>query len=121
MKLSIRIAGICASGTFLVTGLPGFYQHTKPTNIAQMATEAVPGMTILETMLISLGGALAAAFIGYIIGDILEQPKGKKQKKEKAKAMQGRQLSSALEEALAVATPAAETALPSEPAATEET
>jgi hypothetical protein len=84
MKLSIQIAGLCASGAFLCTALPGFYQQTKPVSIANMAQEAVPGMTILENVALSLAGALLAGFLGYVIGDILSNPKGNSKKQKKA-------------------------------------
>jgi hypothetical protein len=123
MKLSIRIAGICASGTFILTALPGFYQHTKPTSIMHMANETLAGMTILETLMISMGGAFAAAFIGYVMGDILSNPKGGPKKKKKSSVAAGppvRQLSTALDDAMAAAPPADEAVPPSEPATAEE-
>lgn len=88
MKLSVRMAGICGSGAFILAALPGFYQQAKPVDISQMATGVLPGMNIIETLLISLGGSIVAGFIGYLIGDILANPKGppKKKKQPKAKA-----------------------------------
>lgn len=113
MKLSFRLAGLCASGTFILTALPGFYQQVKPTDITSMATEAIPGMTILETLTISLGGALLAAFIGYVIGDILSNPKGGKRNKKAGKAP-ARQLSAVEPAMLTEVTPAIE-AIPASP------
>jgi hypothetical protein len=81
MKLSVRLAGLCGSAAFIITALPGFYQQAKPTDFAQMATDILPGINIIENMLMSLGGALGAGFIGYSIGDILSNPKGKKKGK----------------------------------------
>lgn len=82
MKLSVRLAGLCGSGAFLLSALPGFYQQAKPTDIAQMATDVIPGVNIIETLLLSLGGAIVAGFIGYLIGDILSNPKGHPKKKK---------------------------------------
>lgn len=86
MKLSVRLAGLCGSGAFILSALPGFYQQAKPTDFEQMATVVLPGMSIIETMLISLGGSVVAGFIGYLIGDILSNPKGNPKKKKQAKA-----------------------------------
>ncbi len=82
MKLSVRISGLCASAAFIVTALPGFYQQAKPTDLAQIATDILPGMNIIEKILISLGGAVCAGVIGYVIGDILSNPQGKKKKRK---------------------------------------
>lgn len=82
MKLSVRMAGLCASATFILTALPGFYQQAKPTHLAQIATDILPGMNIIEKMLISLGGAVCTGVLGYVIGDILSNPKGQKKKRK---------------------------------------
>lgn len=86
MKLPLKVAGLCWSVTFLVTALPGFYQRTRPTDFASISTESFSGMEIVETLSISLIGSLAAAMIGYMIGDILARPQGMGKGVKKGKA-----------------------------------
>jgi hypothetical protein len=80
MKLSIKLAGLCGSGVFILTALPGFYQQIKPASVDAMIFEMVPGMEILEILGISLLGALVAGGIGYKIGEILSNPAGNTRK-----------------------------------------
>ncbi|HEY9686310.1 MAG TPA: hypothetical protein V6C52_04975 [Coleofasciculaceae cyanobacterium] len=80
MKLSIKLAGLFGSGVFICTALPGFYQQIKPASVESMIYDMVPGMEILETLGVSLLGALVAGGIGYKIGDILSNPAGNYQK-----------------------------------------
>lgn len=80
MNLSVRLAGICGTSVFLLTSMPGFYKQIQPQDFAQMATGTISGTSLLETMVLSLGGAIAAGFIGYIIGDILSHPDAKRKK-----------------------------------------
>ncbi len=86
MNLSVRMAGLCGTSVFLVTALPGFYRQIQPQDFTQMASDTFSGMAMLETLLLSLSGAIAAGFIGYIIGDIWAKPTGKRKKKVSAKA-----------------------------------
>src|ERR1044072_4571855 len=79
MKLSVKLAGLFGSGVFIITALPGFYQHVKPASMQSMVNDVIQGMDILETLGISLGGAILAGAIGYLIGDILSKPQGKPQ------------------------------------------
>ncbi len=74
MKLNTKVGGICASLTFLITALPGFYQQARPTDFNFISSDSFSGMAVVETLAISLLGALAAGMIGYIIGDILSNP-----------------------------------------------
>jgi hypothetical protein len=80
MNLSLRLAGIFGTFVFLLTSLPGFYRQIQPHDFSQMATDSFSGMSMLETIFLSLGGAMAAGFIGYTIGDILSKPNGKRKK-----------------------------------------
>lgn len=75
MKLNTKVGGICASLTFLITAIPGFYQQARPTDLNFISSGSFSGMAVVETLAISLLGALAAGMIGYIIGDILSNPK----------------------------------------------
>jgi hypothetical protein len=74
MKLNTKVGGICASLTFLITAIPGFYQQARPTAFNFIASDSFSGMAVVETLAISLLGAMAAWMIGYIIGDILSHP-----------------------------------------------
>lgn len=76
MKLSVKLAGLFASATFLITGMPALFQRVSPTDLA--ATETLSGIDMLETLLMSMGGTLVAGFIGYQIGNIMLHPKAKK-------------------------------------------
>lgn len=76
MKLSVKLAGLFGSGVFIITAIPGFFQHIRPTSLSGMANEAVQGMAIMETLFFALLGTGIAAVIGYIIGDILSKPMG---------------------------------------------
>lgn len=84
MKLNTKVAGICASLTFLITAIPGFYQQARPTDFNFISVDSFSGMAVVETLVISLLGSLAAGMIGYLIGDILSHP----QKPHKATAPQ---------------------------------
>ena len=86
MNLAVRMAGLCGTSVFLFTAMPGFYRQIQPQNFAQMATDTFSGMSMLETIFLSLSGAIAAGFIGYIIGDIWAKPTGKRKKKAPLKA-----------------------------------
>lgn len=86
MKLPMKVAGLCWSVTFLVTAVPGFYQQTRPMDFASISTETFSGMAIVETLSISLIGSIAAAMIGYMIGDILSSPQGMTKAAKKAAA-----------------------------------
>ncbi len=74
MKLNTKVGGICASLTFLITAIPGFYQQARPTDLNFIASTSFSGMAVVETLAISLLGAMAAGMIGYTIGDILSNP-----------------------------------------------
>lgn len=80
MNLSMRLAGVFGTSVFLLTGFPGFYRQIQPHNFAQMATDTFSGMSMLETVFLSLSGAIAAGLIGYTIGDILSKPEGRRKK-----------------------------------------
>jgi hypothetical protein len=80
MNLSVRLAGMCGTSVFLLTAMPSFYKQIQPQDFAQMATGTISGTALLETMILSLGGAIAAGFIGYTIGDILSHPDPKRKK-----------------------------------------
>jgi len=88
MNLSMRLAGIFGTAVFLLTAMPGFYKQIEPHDFSQMATDTISGMSMLETLLISLGGGIGAGFVGYMIGDILSHPQGKRKKKAPAKKPQ---------------------------------
>jgi Mn2+/Fe2+ NRAMP family transporter len=79
MNLSMRIAGLCASGAFIVTALPAFFQQWSPNS---PMLDSFTGMSLLESLLISLIGAVIAGIIGFQIGKILSKPAGKKKKKK---------------------------------------
>lgn len=81
MILSKRLAGIFATAVFIVTALPGFFRQVQPHDLTQMATDTFSGVSLMETLLVSVGGAVAAAIIGYMIGDILTHPAPKRKKK----------------------------------------
>ncbi len=81
MKLAIKTAGLCASGAFIITALPGFYQQVKPVSAASMMTASVEGIGLLETLGFSLLGALVAGFLGYMLGEVLAKPQRKAAKK----------------------------------------
>ncbi len=86
MKLAVKFAGLLGSGVFLLTALPGFYQNVKPVSMDAMIYESVPGISILESLGMSLAGAVVAGIIGYMIGDILSKPKGKPKRSRSAKS-----------------------------------
>jgi|GEM_PF-4326281 len=81
MNLSIRLAGLFATAVFIVTALPGFFKQVQPHHLTQMATDTISGVSLMETLLISVGGAVAAALIGYMIGEILTHPAPRRKKK----------------------------------------
>lgn len=81
MNLSIRLAGLFATAVFIVTALPGFFKQVQPHDLTQMATDTISGVSLMETLLISVGGAVAAAIIGYMIGEILTHPEPRRKKK----------------------------------------
>jgi hypothetical protein len=80
MKLNVRVAGICASGAFIVTALPSFFtqwkQDTQPSN------DAFSGYDLVETLMFCILGAILAAMIGFVIGNVLSRPAGKKKKRQ---------------------------------------
>jgi hypothetical protein len=76
MKLSVKLAGLFASATFLITGMPALFQRVSPTDLA--ASETLSGIDMLETLLMSMGGTFVAGFIGYQIGNIMLHPKAKR-------------------------------------------
>lgn len=80
MKLSTQLCGLCAAGTFLVLALPGLYQQIKPVHFQAMAVQPLSGMAMLESLLLSLGGATVAGALGYLMGVILSTPQGGKSK-----------------------------------------
>ncbi|WP_303672739.1 hypothetical protein [Vampirovibrio chlorellavorus] len=86
MKLNSKVGGICASLTFLITAIPGFYQQARPTDLNFIAANSFSGMAVVETLAISLLGAMAAWMIGYTIGEILSNPQ--KAAKQKAQPME---------------------------------
>jgi hypothetical protein len=88
MNLAMRLAGLFGTAVFLLTAMPGFYRQIEPHDFSQMATDTISGMSMLETLLISLGGSVAAGFVGYMIGDILSHPQGKRKKKTPPKNTQ---------------------------------
>jgi len=77
MKLNARVAGICASGTFIITTLPAFFTQWKPNSIMG---DSFSGVSLVESLLFSVLGALLAGFIGFLIGSVLSKPAGKKKK-----------------------------------------
>jgi hypothetical protein len=79
MKLAVKSAGLCASSAFIITALPAFFQQVAPLTQSIAPPGTLQGMTLIETILFSLAGALVAGSIGYIIGDILANPQGNKQ------------------------------------------
>jgi len=82
MNLSVRLAGLFATTVFLLTAMPGFFKQIQPYDIGQMANETISGVSLLETLMLSVGGAVAAGIIGYIMGDILTHPDIRKTKKK---------------------------------------
>ena len=79
MKLSFRLAGLCASATFILVGFPGLFQRLSPFHPELIDTLSC--MDLLEPMLYTLVGTLLAGFIGFQIGAIMERPAGPSKKK----------------------------------------
>lgn len=79
MKLSVRIAGVCASGFFMLTALPGFYHQIGGGGLSP-SSAPISGVSLMETLLLSLAGSVIAGVIGYKIGEILSHPKGRQVK-----------------------------------------
>ncbi|HEY9745485.1 MAG TPA: hypothetical protein V6C99_04640 [Oculatellaceae cyanobacterium] len=77
MKLTVKTAGLCASGAFLITALPPFFTKITSMSIAAQPLDAPQSLDIIETIIFSLIGAFVAGVIGYLIGDILAHPQGK--------------------------------------------
>lgn len=82
MNLSVRLAGLFGTSVFLLTAMPGFFKQIQPYDVAQMATDTISGVGLLETMALSLGGAIGAGIIGYTMGDILTHPDTRRSKKK---------------------------------------
>lgn len=83
MKLPIQMAGLCASGAFIVTALPGFFQQVRPTSFATIGTEIISGANLLETLAFSLAGTVVAGLIGFQIGQIMATPQKTPPRKRK--------------------------------------
>jgi hypothetical protein len=79
MKLSLRLAGLCASATFILAGFPGLFQRLSPLN--PDALDTLSGMDLLEPLLFSVAGMVLAGLIGFQIGNILSHPAGHRMKK----------------------------------------
>ena len=82
MNLSVRLAGLFATSVFLLTAMPGFFKQIQPYDVGQMATEPISGIAMLETLILSVGGAIGAGIIGYTMGDILTHPDTRRSKKK---------------------------------------
>jgi hypothetical protein len=82
MNLAMRLAGLFATFVFLLTAMPGFFKQVQPHDIAQMANDTFSGISLMETLMLSVGGAVAAGVIGYIMGDILTHPDTRRSKKK---------------------------------------
>jgi hypothetical protein len=82
MNLAMRLAGLFATFVFLLTAMPGFFKQIQPQDMAQMANDTFSGVSLLETLMLSVGGAVAAGVIGYIMGDILTHPDTRRSKKK---------------------------------------
>ena len=108
MKLSMKLAGLFASGSFIVTGMPGLFQRLSLTDLS--ASETLSGIDLLETLLLSLAGTVVAGFIGFQVGNILLHPKAKKNTRS---PKQGKETTSlAKEEDLLTTEPLSEAFLP---------
>lgn len=79
MKLSLRLAGLCASATFILAGFPGLFQRLSPLN--PDALDSPSGMDLLEPLLFSVAGMVLAGLIGFQIGNILSHPTGQRTKR----------------------------------------
>jgi hypothetical protein len=83
MKLPVQLAGLFASGAFIVTALPSFFQQVLPSQLSMSTSsnmELISGVSLAETLLFSLGGTVVAGIIGFMIGNILSKPSGKPKK-----------------------------------------
>jgi hypothetical protein len=81
MKLSVRMACLFASSTFLMVALPGFYQKSGFDGLFKIQGAVFSWVDMMEMLLFSLFGALISAIIGYQIGEILTNPKGNRRKR----------------------------------------
>lgn len=77
VKLSVKFAGLCSSGTFLVTAMPAFFQKIALFGLFNESSGTLQGVQIIETLIFSLMGSIMAGAIGYVIGDILSHPDAK--------------------------------------------
>lgn len=61
MKLTIRVAGVCGSGTFLFLACTAYFSSLDP----------------MKVLSIAVPGAVVGCVLGYLIGQILSHPQGK--------------------------------------------
>ncbi len=79
MRLSVKFAGVCSSGAFLLTLVVALWQHVKPEGDLLAVGMELPLWTDLFQMLVmSLSAATVAGLLGYLMGDILSKPKGQR-------------------------------------------
>jgi hypothetical protein len=76
ITLSMKLSGICGSGIFILTAIPGYFQLIRPTDFTALASEPVSGITLLENLIFSLGGACVGGILGFFMGKIMESPQG---------------------------------------------
>lgn len=78
MKLPVKVAGVCGSGTFLLIILVSFVQYLQPAAGGVPGLEAPPWTDLFNILTMALAGMAVATVLGYLMGDILSKPEGQR-------------------------------------------
>jgi hypothetical protein len=84
MKLSVKFAGLCGSGTFAMILYTAFFMNLQPIDAltwVTLGTPSVNAMKFLQIFLWALAGASVSGYLGHSLGAILSHPKGRKSHK----------------------------------------
>ena len=80
MKLSHKLAGLCASAVFLLTLAASVWPYLLFQPDFPMVALGLPvGMALLQMLVMSVSAAMICGSLGYVIGDILSKPEGQRE------------------------------------------